>query len=227
MTDLSQTIAPRSDQLNSDDLIGGPRTITITKVSACPDSAEQPIAVSFEGDGGKPYKPCKSMRRVLVQAWGADGAAFVGRRLTLYRDPKVKFGGMEVGGIRISHMSHIDREMVMALTETRAKRTPYKVRPLKDEAPRQYGQSPDQAQAAARAAAMRGTEAFREWWASDEGKAARESCKPIMAELKSYCDQADESAATDDPFGPSEDDLARAEREALEEIERQNREAAE
>jgi hypothetical protein len=37
----------------------------------------------------------------------------------------VQFGGIKVGGIRISHMSHIDREMEMALTVTKAKRTPY------------------------------------------------------------------------------------------------------
>lgn len=65
MTDLSQTIAPKSDQLNADDLIGGPRTIKVTRVSAMKEP-DQPIAIYFEGDNGKPYKPGKSMRRVLV-----------------------------------------------------------------------------------------------------------------------------------------------------------------
>ena len=63
MTDLSKTIDPKSDQLNSDDLIAGPITIRITKVSANLSSPEQPISIFFEGDNGKPYKPCKSMRR--------------------------------------------------------------------------------------------------------------------------------------------------------------------
>ena len=128
--DMSAFIAPKSDQLNSDDLIGGPRTIIISAVRATPDSAEQPIAVSFEGDDGKPYKPCKSMRRVMVAAWGPDASQYVGRSMTLYRDPKVQFGGMQVGGIRISHMSHIERDMTMALTATRAKRAPYTVKVL-------------------------------------------------------------------------------------------------
>lgn len=129
MTDLAATIAPKSDQLNADDLIAGPKTITITGVRGS-DDPDQPVAVHFEGDNRKPWKPCKSMRRVLVHAWGADGNAFVGRSLTLYRDEGVQFGGIKVGGIRISHMSHIERDMTMALTTTRAKRAPYTVKPL-------------------------------------------------------------------------------------------------
>jgi hypothetical protein len=132
VTDLAKTIAPKSDQLNADDLIAGPMTITITGVRGV-DDADQPIAVNFEGDGGKPFKPCKSMRRVMVHCWGADGKAYAGRRATLYCDQNVQFGGIKVGGIRISHLSHIDREITMALTVTRAKRSPYTVRPLQAE----------------------------------------------------------------------------------------------
>ena len=62
--DLSQTIIPKSDQLNADDLIAGPRTIRITAVST--GNAEQPVVINYEGDNGRPYKPSKSMRRILV-----------------------------------------------------------------------------------------------------------------------------------------------------------------
>ena len=92
--------------------------------------AEQPVSIYFEGDDGKPYKPGKSMRRVLVNVWGPDANAYVGRSMTLYRDDHVKFGGLEVGGIRISHMSHMNGEMTMALTATRAVRKPFTVKPL-------------------------------------------------------------------------------------------------
>lgn len=129
MTDLSKTIAPKSDQLNADDLISKPITIKVTKVSGCEDAA-QPIAIYFDGDGGKPYKPCKSMRRVLVHTWGDDGNQYPGRSMTLYRDEKVMFGGIAVGGIRISHVSNIDKEVTMALTASRASRKPYTVKPL-------------------------------------------------------------------------------------------------
>lgn len=135
MTDMREVIVPKSDQINADDLIAGPRTITITEVTIRPGT-EQPVSIHFEGDNGKPYKACKSMCRVLVNAWGPDAKAYVGRSLTLYRDPTVKWGGMEVGGIRISHMTHIDREMVMALTATKGSRKPFLVKPLTVEAPK-------------------------------------------------------------------------------------------
>ena len=128
--DMGNFIAPKSDQLNADDLIAGPRTITVTGVRANEGSAEQPISINFEGDNGKPYKPCKSMRRVMVAVWGANATAYVGRSMTVYRDEDVQFGGMKVGGIRISHMSHIDAPQTMALTATRARRAPFTVQPL-------------------------------------------------------------------------------------------------
>jgi len=126
--DLTPTLAPKSNQINADDLIAGPRTITITRVTA--GNAEQPVAVYFDGDNGKPWYPCKSMRRVLVAAWGADASQYIGRRVTLCRDPEVMYGGIKVGGIRISHLSDLDGPLSIALTITRQKRAPYRVQPL-------------------------------------------------------------------------------------------------
>jgi hypothetical protein len=128
--DVSMTIAPRTDQLNSDCLLAGPITIRITKVQST-GSKDQPISIYYDGDDGKPYKPCLSMRRVLVTLWGKDGASYVGRWLTLYRDARVRFGGEEVGGIRISHASDINKPVTMPLTVTRGSRKPYTVEPLK------------------------------------------------------------------------------------------------
>ena len=133
--DMASTIIPKSDQLNSDDLITGPITITITGVDIR-SGQEQPISIHYEGDGGKPYKACKSMCRVMVSAWGPDSKKYAGRSMTLYRDPKVKWAGMEVGGIRISHMSDIDESMTMALTVTRANKKPFTVKPIVKGAPK-------------------------------------------------------------------------------------------
>lgn len=133
--DLSQTIIPRSDQLNSDDLIAGPRTIKITGITG--GSAEQPVIVNYEGDNGRPYKPSKSMRRILVALYGNDSAACIGKRVTLYRDADIKFGGDAVGGIRISHADGISRPLVMALTLKRGQRAQYRVEPLPAEKPQQ------------------------------------------------------------------------------------------
>jgi hypothetical protein len=131
MDDMLRTIEPKSDQLNADDLLGA-RTLTImvSKVSIL--AGDQPVALHYEGDNGKPYKPCKSMRRVVVTVWGPDANLYIGGRMTLYRDDGVMFGGVAVGGIRISHISGIDKERTIALTASRAVRKPYTVRPLVD-----------------------------------------------------------------------------------------------
>lgn len=128
--DLRKTIIPKSDQQNSDDFIAGPKTIKIRDVKVI-DSETQPVSIYFEGDNNKPYKPSKGMRRVLVALWGADAKAFIGRSLTLYRDDKVKFGGLEVGGIRISHASHIDNPVRVLETVSRGRRTPITIDVLK------------------------------------------------------------------------------------------------
>ena len=130
--DLAAAIAPKSDQLNADDLIPGPREIVITGVRVKPKGNEQPISIHYEGDQGKPWKPCKSMARLLVILWGPDSSAYAGRRLRLYRDPSVRFGSDAVGGIRVSHMSHIDREQSVPLTVTRGRRAPYTVKHLRE-----------------------------------------------------------------------------------------------
>ena len=128
MIDISKTVAPKSDQLNADDLIAGPRTITVTSVKLVAE--DRPVAIHFSGDEGKAYKPCKSMRRVLVRAWGADASKYVGRIMTLYLDESVRFGGAAVGGIRISQLSDISGPMTMALTATRAVKKAFTVKPL-------------------------------------------------------------------------------------------------
>lgn len=128
--DLSESIKPKSDQLNADDLISGTKTIKIRDIKGTSDVA-QPVSIYFEGDENKPYKPCKSMRRLLVAIWGTNGLNYIGRSITLYRDDKVSFGGIEVGGIRISHASDITEPKIISLTASKTKRIPYKVEVLK------------------------------------------------------------------------------------------------
>ena len=130
--DLRDTIVPKSDQLNAEQLLGGPITITVTAVRRG-GGEEQPVVIHYEGDGGRPYKPCKSMRKILVFAWGPDGNAWIGRSMTIFNRPDVKFGGEEVGGIRISHLSHIDRDIAVALTATRGRKEQTRIKKL-DEA---------------------------------------------------------------------------------------------
>ena len=126
--DISDTIIAKSDQLNADDLISGPVTATISGVSR--GAADQPVNLHLTEFPGKAYRPGKSMRRVLVAAWGKYAADYVGRSLTLYRDPTTTWAGEEVGGIRISHMSHIEKTKRIVIQERRGKKTPYVVEPL-------------------------------------------------------------------------------------------------
>lgn len=210
--DMSTTIAPKSDQLNADDLIGGPRTIRVTRVSGN-DNVEQPVNIFFEGDNGKPFRPCKSMRRVMVHVWGADANQYVGRAMTIYRDPGVQFGGMQVGGIRISHMTGIDKPATMALTATRAKRTPFTVQPLQGEGPRVPADLIDRA----RAAAKKGTAAFGAFWNDPTVKPHREALRGDLAEFQRIAKEADAPPISDDnPFGlpPLDDDAIRAQIDA-------------
>lgn len=131
LLDISKMIEPKSDQQNFDDYLAGDRIVTISEVRK--GNAEQPVELHLAEYPGRPYKPGKSMRRVLVAAWGADASQYVGRRLHLYGDPDVKFGGQSVGGIRIRAMSHIPGPARVNLTVTRGKREPFQVLPLEDE----------------------------------------------------------------------------------------------
>lgn len=126
--DITETLAPRSDQINADDFITGPRTFIVEKVTA--GTPEQPVEIHLAGLPGRPFKPSKTVRRLLVAAWGPEASAWTGRRMTLYRDPAVRFGGAEVGGIRVSHLSDIDKPIKVALTVTRGKRQPFTIEPL-------------------------------------------------------------------------------------------------
>lgn len=132
--DLTESIQPNSDQVNADDLMSGDRTVTIAGVEQ--GSSEQPVFVHLAEFPGRTYRPSKSMRRVMVAAWGKEASVYTGRRLTLYRDPEVTFGRDKVGGIKISAMSHIDKALSIALTATRGKRALHKVTVLPD-APQQ------------------------------------------------------------------------------------------
>ena len=129
---IAKSIVPKSDQLNAEDLLSGPITITVTDVKQ--GTAEQPIAILIDG-GRQPYKPCKTMRKVLVYCWSDQAANWIGKRMTLYADPDVMWAGVKVGGIRISHLSGIESQVMLMLSETKGKRKPITVKPLLDVAP--------------------------------------------------------------------------------------------
>ena len=124
---IAKTITPNSNQLNADDLIAGPIVVTVTDVRQ--GESDQPVVLVIDGDR-QPYKPCKTMRRLLVSLWGERASDWIGQRLELYADPDVKWGGVAVGGIRISAVSGIDQPHTVMLTVTRGKRQAVTIKPL-------------------------------------------------------------------------------------------------
>lgn len=128
--DISETLAPNSDQLDAVDLIGKPQTFTITEVSA--GNAEQPVNIHL-AEFPRVWRPGKSMRRVLAACWGTDASTWIGRRVTLYCDESVRFGNDVVGGTRISHLSHLDKPKSIPLLISRGKSATFRVQPLAEQ----------------------------------------------------------------------------------------------
>lgn len=127
--DISDSLAPNSDQLDAVDLIGGPRTFTISDVTK--GNAEQPVNVHL-AEFPRVWRPGKSMRRVLAAIYGTDASKWVGHRVTLYCDETVRFGSDVVGGTRISHLTGIDRPRSVPLIVKRGKSATFTVQPLKE-----------------------------------------------------------------------------------------------
>ena len=105
--DITDALAPTSDQLDAIELVN-PRTFTIDIGSRLGSRDGKTVAEIRLVDFPRVWRPSKGMLDVLARCWGTDGKAWTGRSVTLFNDPEVTFGKDKVGGIRISHLSHID-----------------------------------------------------------------------------------------------------------------------
>lgn len=132
MPDISETLAPNSNQLDNIDLRGGPpRVFTVAKVDVR-IGTDQPVSV-YLAEFDRPWKPGKNMRRVLAYCWGKESDGWVGKRVELFADEKVRFGSETPGGTRISRLSHIDGTKHAPILVSQGKPGTYKVEPLPDE----------------------------------------------------------------------------------------------
>jgi hypothetical protein len=125
--DISDTLAPKSDQLDAIDLIGGARTFTVKGVRR--GNAEQPVQIDL-AEFDRPWRPSKGMRRVLAAVWGRDASKWVGRRVRLFCDETVKFGGKPAPGIRIVAMDGLTEPKAIPLLATRGQYQLHDVMPL-------------------------------------------------------------------------------------------------
>lgn len=128
MTDITHTLEAKADQLNADDLIGGPIIVQIMDARLVSDP-KQPVIIDI-GRRGRPWKPCKTMRRLLSRLMSTDISTWVGRWLELYNDTSVTYGGRAVGGVRVSAVSGIQEAVTVPLAETRGRKREWTVRPL-------------------------------------------------------------------------------------------------
>lgn len=160
--DISQVIAPDSDEMVAADLIGSPpKVFTITGVSEATRDGKRVADVRLEGFP-RPWRPGKGMSRVMADNWGNETQAWIGRRVELYGDPDVYFGKEKTGGVRISRLSHIDRAKTTRVNPRGGKNGTWAVEPLPD-APTEPTLT-DLAEQVAAAVVAAATEAdVREW----------------------------------------------------------------
>ena len=134
--DITDALAPTSDQLDAIELVN-PRTFTIDSGSRLGSRDGKTVAEIRLVGFPRVWRPSKGMLDVLARCWGTDGKAWAGRSVTLYNDPEVTFGKDKVGGIRISHLSHIDGPVTVMIRGRGqgARKIAWPVQPLADAAP--------------------------------------------------------------------------------------------
>lgn len=138
---FASTTLAKSDQINAADLIGAPLVCQITDIRMT-GAADQPIAIHVDAHP-QPWKPSKTSRRVLLACWpDTDPSEWIGRWIVLYNDESVMWAGKAEGGIRMSHASHLDREITVSVNATRGKKAPQTVKPYYPQEGQQAPQEP-------------------------------------------------------------------------------------
>lgn len=180
--DITDALAPASDQLDAVELVN-PRTFTIDTGSRLGKREGKTVAeirlVGFD----RVWRPSKGMLDLLAACWGTNAKQWAGHRVTLYNDPEVMFGPNKVGGIRISHLSHIGKARKVPIRGSggAGRKILWPVEPLADVAPeplpRDSEPTPEQV------ASSTDQNELRAFW-DVSGPERREQIKARVAELK-------------------------------------------
>lgn len=134
--DITQALAPKSDQLDFADLDGSPpQVFTITDVSenGTELADQQPVNIRL-AEFPRVWRPSKGMLRVMADNWGKDVKVWAGRKVELYGDPEVYFGKEKRGGTRISRLSHISSRKTTLVNPRGGRGAYWTVEPLPDDA---------------------------------------------------------------------------------------------
>jgi len=133
--DISEVIAPDSDEMVAADLIGSPpQVFTIAEVTQAARDGKRVANIRLE-EFPRPWRPGKGMSRVMADNWGRETEGWVGRKVELYGDPDVYFGKEKTGGVRISRLSHISAPKTTRTNPRGGKNSTWTVQPLPDAPP--------------------------------------------------------------------------------------------
>lgn len=128
--DIRAATKPKSDQLNYENFISGPQTFTVAKVT--PGDRDHPVFVHMVECPATPYKPSKGMLKCLASpdGWGDKSSQWTGKAITLYGDPTVIYGGVEVGGIKVGALEGIESDYETLISARRGVRKPHLIKKL-------------------------------------------------------------------------------------------------
>lgn len=128
--DIRAATKPKSDQLNYETFLTGPQTFTVSKVT--PGDRDHPVFIHMNECPATPYKPSKGMLKCIAQpdGWGDKSSQWVGKSITLYGDPTVIYGGVEVGGIKVAALSDIDGDYETLISARRGVRKPHLIKKI-------------------------------------------------------------------------------------------------
>lgn len=128
--DIRAATKPKSDQLNYETFLTGPQTFTVSKVT--PGDRDHPVFIHMNECPATPYKPSKGMLKCIAQpdGWGDKSSQWVGRSITLYGDPTVIYGGVEVGGIKVATLSDINGDYETLISARRGVRKPHLIKKI-------------------------------------------------------------------------------------------------
>ena len=132
---IREFVKIKSDRLNFEDFIMGSQEFTISKLGRKVDQGNVRLLMIFEGRESTPYWVPKGMVKCLSnpEGWGeSEFSEWIGRKVRLFGEPTVVYAGKELGGIRISHISHIAAPYSTKITERRGVRIDYVISPLEE-----------------------------------------------------------------------------------------------
>ena len=140
MTEMNirEFITIKSDRMNYEDFITGPQSFTIERLGKKNDQGNDRLLIFMKGRPDTPFWVPKGMAKCLANPSGWGNAPFsewIGRSMTLFGEPTVVYGGKELGGVRISHISHIDAPYTTKISLRRGVRIDYEIQKMASDLP--------------------------------------------------------------------------------------------